>query len=61
MSQNIEPCLLTVKEVAQALRVSVATVWRWSAAGELPPPIKICGSTRWRRADIETLIAIAAA
>ncbi|SEO13409.1 helix-turn-helix transcriptional regulator [Palleronia pelagia] len=53
--------LMTVREVAGELNVGVSTIWRWAKNGDLPQPIKICGSTRWRRADIETLIAIAAA
>lgn len=40
--------LLTVKEVAKLLGVSVRTVWEYTACGELPQPIKIGRKiTRW--------------
>lgn len=44
--------LLTVKEVADLLRCSVATVWNWSAQGLIPRPVKIGGATRWRKSDL---------
>jgi len=52
---------LTVKDVAARLTIGVSTVWRQVKKGNLPPPIKIGDSTRWRRADLETLIAREAA
>lgn len=33
--------LITQRETADRLRVSVRTVQRWAKKGELPPPIKI--------------------
>jgi len=41
--------------VATLLGVSVRTVNRWVAEGELPPPIKTPGNgvRMWRRRDIE--------
>lgn len=53
--------LLTVKDVAAKLNISVSTVWRLVRKGELPAPIQIGGSTRWRRADLDALIAREAA
>lgn len=53
--------LLTVKQVAETLSCGVSTVWRLVRSGDLPQPIKIGGSTRWRRADIEALTAREAA
>lgn len=49
--------LFSVKEVAATLSLSVPTVWRQVKAGALPSPIKIGGSTRWRRSDIEAIFA----
>ena len=48
--------LLDVRAVARLLGVHRATVWRKAAAGQLPPPIRICGLTRWSLAEIEAVI-----
>jgi excisionase family DNA binding protein len=53
--------MLTAKDVATRLSIGVSTVWRQVKQGNLPAPIQIGGSTRWRRADIEALIAREAA
>jgi prophage regulatory protein len=45
---------LKVNQVATRMTVSDATIWRWTAAGCFPAPVKIGpGSTRWRLGDIE--------
>lgn len=51
------PQLLTVRQVAETLSISVAGVWRGVKTGVLPRPIKIGGATRWRRTDLDALIA----
>jgi excisionase family DNA binding protein len=51
---------MTVKDVAAYLTISVATVWRQAKLGTLPPPVRIGGATRWRRADIEAALNHAA-
>ncbi|MBK8083449.1 MAG: AlpA family phage regulatory protein [Devosia sp.] len=44
-----------MKDLATRFRVCVATIWRWSKESpEFPKPVKVCGSTGWRRADLET-------
>ena len=48
--------LLTVKEVAHLLGLGQRTVWRLSSIGELPPPIRIGRSRRWRRQAIEEYV-----
>lgn len=50
--------LLTVSEVAGMLGVSARSVWRLVSTGEVPRPVKVGTSTRWRRADIEAMIEI---
>lgn len=55
MSQ--QQSLLSVKDVSAALSLSTTTIWRQVKAGTLPSPIKIGGSTRWRRSDIEAIFA----
>lgn len=48
--------LLRVAEVAQALGVSVRQVWKLRASSELPSPIKLGGSTRWRESELQAWI-----
>jgi prophage regulatory protein len=49
----MDPELLKAREVARRLGISVRTVWKWTAEGELPPPVRLGRVTRWRRRDIE--------
>ena len=48
--------LLSATAVANALGCSKASVWRYSAAGTIPAPIKVGCLTRWRASDIELFI-----
>jgi predicted DNA-binding transcriptional regulator AlpA len=56
-----QPQLLTVKEVAALSGLGVSTVWLQAKKGNFPAPIKIGGSTRWRRTDVEALFSTTAA
>jgi excisionase family DNA binding protein len=47
--------LLTAEEVAERVRVSERTVWRWAKTGVLRP-IRIGGITRFGASDIEALL-----
>lgn len=48
------PLYLGVRSVARRYDVSVASIWRWVAAGKFPKPHKIaCGTTRWSVADLD--------
>lgn len=39
---------LNVREMAALYGVSIATIWRWTAAGRLPQPQKVgINTTRW--------------
>ena len=49
--------LLKAHEVAEMLGVSVGSVWRWSASGRLPAPVKLGRASRWRKSEIEAKIA----
>lgn len=53
---SIEP-LLTEKEVAKLLRVSVATIRRRRRAGLPPEWIKLNASVRYRRETVQRFIA----
>jgi predicted DNA-binding transcriptional regulator AlpA len=48
--------LLKDNEVAARLACSKATVWRWLANQQIPSPIRIAGSTRWRSHDIDRFL-----
>ncbi len=50
-----QPQLLTVKEVAALVGLGASTIWFQVKRGNFPAPIKIGGSTRWRRVDVEAL------
>lgn len=45
--------LFNVREVAKKFSVSVATVWRLTKSGDIPKPIHIGRSTRWRAGDLQ--------
>ena len=46
--------LLTARDVARCLSISERTVWRWTALGMLPAPVRLRPrSTRWRTADLQ--------
>ena len=51
----IDP-LLTAREGAQQLQVSVPTFWRWVANGILPKAVKLGGMSRWPRSEILAVI-----
>ena len=44
---------LSVKHLAERLDNSVATVWRWTAAGNFPSPVKLNGCTRWKLSEVQ--------
>lgn len=48
--------LLRVRDVADLLALSLRTVWRMAASGELPAPIRLGGSTRWRWGDLRAVV-----
>jgi len=52
-----EVALLTVKEVAELLKLHERTVWRMSVMGEIPRPVKIGSKAqRWRLSDLQSFI-----
>ena len=50
--------LLTAKELAEMLALSVRTVWRLKSAGKLPQPVTVGASIRWRISDIERFLNV---
>lgn len=53
--------LLSDQQAAATLSISRTSLWRLVRAGKLPKPIKVLGSTRFRREWVEALIAAAEA
>ena len=49
--------LLTVKDTIALLKISRATLTRWTKLGIVPRPLKIGGSVRFRKSDIDQFIA----
>jgi excisionase family DNA binding protein len=49
--------LLKASEVAKLLRVTSKTVGRWARDGKLPVVRTVGGHMRFRRADVEPLLA----
>lgn len=48
--------LLTAREGADLLQVSIPTFWRWAAKGLLPKPVKLGGLSRWPQSEIIAVI-----
>jgi predicted DNA-binding transcriptional regulator AlpA len=48
------PRFLRARRLAQMLDVSIATIWRWTAAGRLPAPRRLGPNTvAWDIAEVE--------
>ena len=47
----IDP-LLTAREGADLLQISVPTFWRWVSSGTLPKPVKLGGMSRWPKSEL---------
>lgn len=50
------PSLLPARDLARMLAVSTRTLWRLLDAGKLIQPIRLGGSVRWRREEVEAWI-----
>ena len=48
--------LMTAKEISERLRLSPRSIWRMRDAGQMPEPLKLGGSIRWRSDEIERWI-----
>lgn len=54
---DTDDCLLDIKAVSLRLSVSVRTVQHLESSGRLPRPVRMGGSVRWRKSDIDSWIA----
>jgi predicted DNA-binding transcriptional regulator AlpA len=57
-ASHLLPLLVSATDLAQLLRVSLATIWRLRAAGKLPRPATSLGRQllRWQRSEIESWV-----
>ena len=56
MTNNEEMALMDARDVSRRLSVSTRTVWRLLSADQLPKPVRIGRSVRWRREIVEEWI-----
>lgn len=57
LNSEVKERMLTAPEVAQALRISVATVRRGAKEGRLPQPVSLSPRCqRWRLSDIRASV-----
>ena len=49
--------LLTAKQLAALLQVSLRTLWRMRSAGQVPSPLRFGGTVRWRKDEVLQWIA----
>jgi len=54
----VENTLMTVRDVANALKVSARQVWKLCSSGRLPAPIRLARTVRWRANDIAEFIRL---
>jgi len=52
--------MLTAEEVAVALGISRALVWKLHSIGKLPSPVRFGRAVRWHRATLDRWIAAGA-
>ncbi len=55
--QLVEVELVNARELAKILSVSERTLYRLKSTGELPRPVVLGGSVRWRLSEIRQWIA----
>lgn len=56
-SNGAAPLLITAKQLAEMMQISIRTLWRLRSAGQLIEPVKVGGATRWRRDEVHEWIA----
>lgn len=56
-SKAAQSLLLRADESAELLGISKAHFYRMQNAGKVPLPVRLGGSVRWRKAELESWIA----
>ncbi|MDB5342488.1 MAG: Prophage regulatory [Schlesneria sp.] len=57
MSASPTPVLMTAKDLAVSLQISLRQLWRLRNAGQLPEPVALGRLVRWRTDQIQQWIA----
>jgi predicted DNA-binding transcriptional regulator AlpA len=52
-----EALLIAARQASAMCAVSLATWWRWDAAGRMPAGVKIGGTKRWRADELRSWIS----
>jgi predicted DNA-binding transcriptional regulator AlpA len=52
VASHIEPALLRARDAARLCGISLASWWRWDAAGRIPRGVKIGGARLWSRSEL---------
>jgi len=55
--KEAQALLVTGQQAAQLCGVGERSSWRWSRSGRAPAPVRIGGSVRYRRTEIEAWIS----
>jgi prophage regulatory protein len=48
-----EALAISARDLKEMLNVSLRQVWRLNCAGKLPKPIRLGGSVRWNREEVQ--------
>lgn len=56
-TSRMDASLLTCKDVAARLRVSTRQIWKLTAAGRLPKPVRLGRSVRWVELELARFVA----
>jgi prophage regulatory protein len=53
VTNNQGPLAISARELAGLLRISLRQTWRLNSAAKLPKPIRLGGSVRWNRQEVQ--------
>ena len=54
----VRETLLSAEALADMLSLSKRQIFRLNVSGKIPAPVRIGGSVRWRRSDIENWLGL---
>jgi predicted DNA-binding transcriptional regulator AlpA len=52
VASHVEPALLRARDASKLCGISLASWWRWDAAGRMPRGVKIGGARLWSRGEL---------
>ena len=56
VNQLQQPLAISARQLASMLGVSIRQVWRLNETGKLPKPMRLGGSRKWLRKEIEAFL-----